>query len=339
VPEDRAACFFLDVEEVQLLTELTMVALLRLFNAGQIRLQLLLVPPGSAIDALQLWIVRIATPIGAGQAQQLEGFPQSPGRRQVRTTTQINPVTLTVHGDFVVRGQFIDPFRFEALPLLFEEGSNLIPGPDLAHDVYIAVDDVLHAGFDGFEILRGERLIAVEVVIETFLGRGAEGDLRAGEQLLDRHGQHMGGVMTDQVQRAFVLAADQFQLRILFDWAVQIPFLAVDAGEDRRFRKARADILSHFQGRYRSFIGFHTAVGEGQSDHCLVSFQVPPTMRGTVSGSRVSRPVDWGRPRKPFFFSAASPRPYQGRPADTARMSGHRTAQGLTEDVFPIKCV
>ena len=66
------------------------------------------------------------------------------------------------------------------------------------------MDDPDHLLLDRLEISLGERIRIVEVVVEAALGPGADGDLRLGEQLLHRHGQHMAhGVANPQQLGAF----------------------------------------------------------------------------------------------------------------------------------------
>ncbi len=55
--------------------------------------------------------------------------------------------------------------------------------------------DFAHALLDARQIIRRERLIAGEIVVEAGFGRRAEGDLRLGVQLLDRLGHHMRRVV------------------------------------------------------------------------------------------------------------------------------------------------
>ena len=59
-------------EELQLAAELAMVALFRFLQPVQIGVQFLLVAPGGAVDALQLRVLGVAAPIGAGDLGQLE---------------------------------------------------------------------------------------------------------------------------------------------------------------------------------------------------------------------------------------------------------------------------
>src|SRR5699024_7342989 len=72
VPEDHAGALFLLVEEIKLLADLSVIAPGGLLQAVEVRLERLLVREGGAVDALEHFIVRIATPIGTGHMRQLE---------------------------------------------------------------------------------------------------------------------------------------------------------------------------------------------------------------------------------------------------------------------------
>ena len=65
-------------------------------------------------------------------------------------------------------------------------------------------DDLAHLLFDLRAGLRGERLVAGEIVVEAVLDHRADGDLGAGTQLLHGFGQHVGAVVADQFQRLVV---------------------------------------------------------------------------------------------------------------------------------------
>src|SRR5260370_38020992 len=63
---------FLDAEEVQLLAELAVVALLGLFHLLEVGVELLGREESGAIDALKLLVMLIALPVVAGDGEQLE---------------------------------------------------------------------------------------------------------------------------------------------------------------------------------------------------------------------------------------------------------------------------
>ncbi len=61
----------------------------------QIGFQVFLVTPGRAVDTLQLFIAGITAPVGTRNLGELERF-QLAGAGHVRTTAQVNKVTLTI---------------------------------------------------------------------------------------------------------------------------------------------------------------------------------------------------------------------------------------------------
>ena len=193
---------FLQMEQVHLAADAAVVALLRLLQHVEIGVELLLVRPAGAVDALQLRVLRIAAPIGAGELRQLEGLAELARRGQMRPRAHVEPVALAIDGDLLVVRDLADPFGLEALAMVAEIiGSIRVAAPDLARDLLVAVDDLAHALLDRGEIVRRERLVAGEIVIEAVLDRRAEGDLGAGIELLHRLGQHMGAVVAQQLER------------------------------------------------------------------------------------------------------------------------------------------
>jgi len=77
MPEHHARRFFLEVEQVQALADLAVVAFLGFFAALEAARQSLAVAPGSAIDPLQLLVLRVPTPVGAGLLGQVEGLEKA----------------------------------------------------------------------------------------------------------------------------------------------------------------------------------------------------------------------------------------------------------------------
>lgn len=60
-----------------LLADAAMVALLGFFHARDVGVELLLVRPGRAVDTLQLLVLGVAAPVGAGDAGQLERLQEA----------------------------------------------------------------------------------------------------------------------------------------------------------------------------------------------------------------------------------------------------------------------
>ncbi len=114
--------------------------------------------------------------------------------------------------------------------------------PDLAPDRLVAIDDLAHARLDLREVVRRERLVALEIVIEAVFDCGTECNLRAGIELLHRLGHDMRAVVTQQLQRVCAVARDDLDLGVLPDLALEVAQRAVDLHRERRLGEPGADI-------------------------------------------------------------------------------------------------
>jgi hypothetical protein len=126
-------------------------------------------------------------------------------------------------------------------------GDQFIAVDDLAGQQLVGSDDPPHLGLDCRKILFGEGpILRRKVVVEPVLGRRSESDLRRRKQVLHRLGQDVRKVMTDEIERFFLIArGDQRQA-------------GVDFRRQRRLGQARPDRRSYV-GRGRS--GRHLAHG------------------------------------------------------------------------------
>ena len=203
MPEHLADGFVLDVEEIELASELAVIALFGFLDHAQVRLQLVLVGKRQAVDALQLRVLRITAPVRARDLGQLERFTELAGGRHVRAQAHVEPVVaLAIDGQGLVRVEpLADPFGLERFAVLFEERDRLVVRPLLARDRQVALDDLAHLFLDLFQIRLGERLLAREVVVEAGLGRRAKSDLRTRKQFLHRLRHHMRRVVSNRLQR------------------------------------------------------------------------------------------------------------------------------------------
>ena len=205
------------MEEIHLAADAAVVALLRLLDHVEIGVEVLPVAPGGAVDALQLLAAGIAAPIGAGKLGQLEGVADLPGRGHVRAAAEVEPVALEIDLQVLVFGNGVDQLDLEHLALLLEDVARAVALPHLLGEGRVALDDLAHLRLDRGEILRRERLVAEEVVVEAVLDDRADGDLRAGEELLHRLRQHVRAVVADQLERSRVVARDDLHPRPVRD--------------------------------------------------------------------------------------------------------------------------
>ena len=106
-----------------------MVAALGFFEPEEVLVEILLIGPGGAVDALQLGVAGIAAPIGAGDAHQLERLAEMPGRRQMRPDAQIGEVALPVEADLLALRDFRDVFRLVVFADAGEKSDRRRRGP------------------------------------------------------------------------------------------------------------------------------------------------------------------------------------------------------------------
>jgi len=267
MPEHRARGLLLEVEQIHLAAELAVVALLRLFELLEIGVELLLLGKGGAVDAAEHLAVGIPAPIGARDLHELERIADLAGRGHVRAAAEVEPVALLVDLDLLVFRDGVDELDLEQLALVAEHALGLVARPRLLGEGFVARDDLAHLLLDGLEILRRERLVAEEVVIEAVLDHRPDGDLRARPQALHGLRQHMGGVVPDQLQRARVLAADEFDLGVALDGVVQVREHAIERHGDGALGERGRDALGDIEPGCAVGKVPTCAVGKGQGDH------------------------------------------------------------------------
>ena len=262
-------------EQVELRAELAVVALLGFGEHPDVLV--LGVPglPGGAVDALQLRVLLAAPPVGAAGAHQLERR-DGPGDRQVRAAAQVLPAQLAAARiQVVVDGQLgaadldrlavvigrvaLEADQLELVRLVRELGPGLLVGHHPAGEPLALLDDLAHPGLDRLQVVRGERLVHVEVVVETVLHRRPDAELGLREQLLHglRHDVRRG-VPQDV---AAVVAGDVHRLHdvAVGDLVRQVAELAVDPGGDD------ARLGAEGRARRRARLDHMLASGEGDT--------------------------------------------------------------------------
>jgi hypothetical protein len=106
-----------------------------------------------------------------------------------------------------------------------------------------------HLLFDLLEIVRGERLLAGEVVVEAVIDDGADRDLGVRVEFLDRLRQHVGGVVADQFQAFRVAVGDDGDRRIALQRADKVPHLAIHLSGEGLLGQGFGNALGHVQRR------------------------------------------------------------------------------------------
>ena len=267
VPEHAAHRLFLEVEQVHLLADAAVVAPVRLLQHMEVGVEFLLVAPRGAVDARQHGVPMIAAPIRAGDLHQLERGADIGGRPHMRAAAQVQPIALAVQRDGLAARQVVDDLGLVFLALVLEQADGVVTIDHLAGEPFTPCHDLAHLRLDRAEILRCERFVPGEVVIESVSYRRPDGNLGARIQLLHRLGQHMRRVMADQFQRISIPTGDEHDIGVALDLGGQIDQLAIELHGEGRAGEARADRFRHRRAHHRPVETAHGFIGQGYGGH------------------------------------------------------------------------
>ena len=230
------ADFIGEAEQVELHAELAVVAPLGLLEQLEVAVEGLLGLPGGAVDALQAGVALIAAPVGGRAAGQLERR-DVPGGGDVRTAAQVSPdplprarVEVVVGGQLVpadlhdirIPGLVVD--QFQLVGLIGQLRAGLVLGfVDPPGEQLPLLDDGAHPLFQRLEVLGGEGLRDLEVVVKPVGDGRADAQPGTGESLLHGLGQNVGGGVPNDASPLLGVGADRRDLDVLVRNPAQIP--------------------------------------------------------------------------------------------------------------------
>src|SRR5262249_13354973 len=148
--------------------EPAVVALLRLLDTLEGRVEVLLVRPRGAVDALEHLVPRVAAPVRAREARQLERGDLA-GRGDGRAAAEGGEVALTVDRDDVGGRKALDQLDLVVLAEVAEEPDRLAAVDLFPRDREVLLHDRAHRVFDLREVLRREAGRPLDVVVEAVL--------------------------------------------------------------------------------------------------------------------------------------------------------------------------
>ena len=196
VPEHEArAGLPVGAEQIEVGPQLAVVPQLDLLEPLEVGRQLLLGPEGGPIDALHHRALLVAAPVGPGEVEQLE-VELVLERVDVRSLAQVAPLravgAVRVEGDLLVLGDQVEGLDLVLLAPALEDPPGLLAAHGALRDRWGALGDAPHLLLDLAQLLLGEGLRQIEVVVEPVLDRGPEAELHARVQLLDGRGHQVG---------------------------------------------------------------------------------------------------------------------------------------------------
>ena len=240
-------------EEVELDTELAVIAPLGLLELVQVRIERGLRLPRRAVDALEHRALLVAPPVRARHPHQLERA-ESPGGRHVRPPAEVDEravavARVAVDGDHRalpdLRGDLrVDPLDdLDLVRLVGKQAEALVAGNLLADERLVGGDDLAHADFDVPQVVLGEvpAVGQLEVVVEAVLDGGPDGVPRAGEEVGDGLCHHVRGRVPEHLAAVRRFGRHDRDGGVVVDRAVEVDPFAVDLGGERVLRETLAD--------------------------------------------------------------------------------------------------
>ena len=185
-----------------------MVAGARLLEPLEVLGQLVLGRERGAVDAREHLAVRVAAPVGAGDARELERL-RAAGAGRVRAAAEVVEVAVLVDADrrhALVLDQVLDQLDLVRLVLAQEVLDRLAHRQLGAHERLVGLHVLLHLRFDLREValVEGDAGRELEVVVEAVGDRRADRHLRARIELEHGLREHVRDVVAQQLQRVAV---------------------------------------------------------------------------------------------------------------------------------------
>ena len=258
------------MEQVQLLADAPVVALLRLFETGQVFLQLRTRSPGGPVDSLQHLVAGIAAPVRARHLHELERL-QFARARHVRSPAEVFPIALPVQADCLAGRDGTDDLGLVVLADALEVLDRCIARQHPPVHLDIPGRDLGHALLDRRQIVARERGLVREVVVKAVLDHRTDGHLRPGKEFLHRVRQQMRGRMADDLQALGILVGHDADCGVVIDHRRGIDQAAVDLAGERRFRKPRTDAGRDVGHRHGLIEDLLVTVGESNYGHMSIT--------------------------------------------------------------------
>ena len=166
MPEHDAGRHLVDVEQVEFLAEPAVVALFGLLDALDVLVQLLLVGPGRAVDALQLLVLGIAAPVSARQLRELEDLEEA-RVRHVGAAAHVDVFLVVVQAHRLLVGHVFHEPQLVVLAAGLEHFDDLVARRHLLDHVVVLRDQLAHARLDRLHVLGREGALVGDVVVEA----------------------------------------------------------------------------------------------------------------------------------------------------------------------------
>ena len=190
--EGEAGTLVPEHEQAQLFPQFSVIPLLGLLDFRQVLVQLILLGESNAVDTLEGLPVGVSPPVCGVAGGELDGVALNPaGGVQVGAGAQVGELPLFIEGDHRILREIMDQLQLEGLPLLFHKPNCLFPRQLKTLQLQLLLADLAHLGLQLGQLALGEGLGGVEVVVETVVNAGADGQLYLWVEPLHGLGQYV----------------------------------------------------------------------------------------------------------------------------------------------------
>ena len=198
-----------------------------------------------AVDPREHLARGVAAPVRAGEREQLERLDPA-GRGRVRAAAEVGEGAVRVERDRLdarVADQVLDQLDLVGLVLGAEALERLLDPDVLARELLLRADVLAHLLLQRGQVVLGDghALGELEVVVEAVLDRRPDRDPRAGIEVEHGRGEHMGGVVADQLERLGRAVGHDLDALAVGERQREIAHLPVHLHGQRGAREPRAD--------------------------------------------------------------------------------------------------
>ena len=262
VPENHARRFFLQMEEIKLFADATVVAFFCFCLLLQVGIQRFLVSEGNAVDALQRFAARVAAPVGAGKFGQFERL-DVPHMRHVRPAAHVEVFLMVIEADFLdAVVEVVNQAEFEIFVAVVERLARVRHRRPFLFNRVTGRRQFLHARFQFLQIFRGEAVFAVDVIVEAVFNHRPDDHFCLRPELLQRMTEQVRGGVANDVHPRIFLNGDDGNAGVGGNRVAQVALNAINAHGKRRLGETAADTGGDVPPAGRVFILTDAAVGQ-----------------------------------------------------------------------------
>jgi hypothetical protein len=168
-----------------------------LFLAVEVLLQLILRGKSGAVDTLKLFVLLVAAVVRAGNREQFERLNlfRVP---HVRAGAQVDKLAILVKRDgLTLRDVLQAPQFVPFLAHLLDDLFRLVARNFAAGELLVLLDHLLHLYLEASQVLGGEFMVEIHVVVETRVRRGPDIEFRVREDAKQSRGEDVRARVPD----------------------------------------------------------------------------------------------------------------------------------------------